>query len=51
MDAINDFETEIVVKPAGLTGGKGVKVQGQQLKELDEVKAYAKEVIENEEEE
>ena len=48
MSAIDDFETEIVVKPAGLTGGKGVQVQGIHLHNLDEVKAYSKDVITNE---
>ena len=34
-----------VIKPAGLTGGKGVKVMGEHLKTLDEGKAYITEVI------
>jgi phosphoribosylamine--glycine ligase len=32
---------EVVVKPDGLTGGKGVKVQGEQLPTLDDALAYA----------
>jgi phosphoribosylamine--glycine ligase len=35
----------IVVKPGGLTGGKGVKLLGEQLKDVDEAKAYAESVI------
>jgi phosphoribosylamine--glycine ligase len=30
----------LAVKPAGLTGGKGVKLTGEQLKDYDEAKAY-----------
>jgi len=45
LDAIKVFETDIVVKPAGLTGGKGVKVVGQQLKNLAEARDYALEVV------
>jgi len=37
---------EIVVKPAGLTGGKGVKIQGEHLGDGNEVKEYAREVLE-----
>lgn len=35
----------VVVKAAGLAGGKGVKVLGDQLKSLEEAKAYAKDVL------
>lgn len=48
LQAIDTFDSEIVVKPAGLTGGKGVKVQGQQLKDLYEVREYALECVEKE---
>jgi len=34
-----------VIKPAGLTGGKGVKVMGEHLKTLQEGKAYIEEVV------
>ena len=34
-----------VIKPAGLTGGKGVKVMGEHLKTLGEGKAYLEEVL------
>ncbi|MBI4399172.1 phosphoribosylamine--glycine ligase [Candidatus Micrarchaeota archaeon] len=37
---------EVAIKPAGLTGGKGVKVTGFQLKGLEEAKDYAREVLE-----
>ncbi len=43
---IDSFEGEVAVKPAGLTGGKGVKVMGEHLKSREEAKAYAREVIE-----
>jgi len=35
----------VAVKPAGLTGGKGVKVVGSQLKDGEAAKAYAAEVL------
>jgi phosphoribosylamine--glycine ligase len=34
-----------VIKPAGLTGGKGVKVMGEHLRSLEEGKAYLEEVL------
>jgi phosphoribosylamine--glycine ligase len=36
----------VAVKPVGLTGGKGVKVVGEQLNNTFEAKRYVKEVIE-----
>jgi phosphoribosylamine--glycine ligase len=42
---IDDFGMPVVVKPLGLTGGKGVKVVGYQLKDNEEAKAYAEELI------
>ncbi|WP_148883757.1 phosphoribosylamine--glycine ligase [Thermococcus aciditolerans] len=42
---IDDFGRPVVVKPLGLTGGKGVKVVGHQLRDNDEAKAYAEELI------
>jgi phosphoribosylamine--glycine ligase len=42
---VDNVSIELVVKPAGLTGGKGVKIQGEQLKDKEEVKAYAKEIL------
>ncbi|MFA6048347.1 MAG: phosphoribosylamine--glycine ligase [Candidatus Micrarchaeia archaeon] len=35
----------VAVKPSGLTGGKGVKVVGVQLKDTKEAKEYAREVL------
>lgn len=42
---IDDFGKDVVVKPIGLTGGKGVKIMGEQLKDAAEAKSYVKEVI------
>ncbi|WP_297509304.1 phosphoribosylamine--glycine ligase [Thermococcus sp.] len=42
---IDDFGKPVVVKPIGLTGGKGVKVVGYQLMDNEEAKAYAEELI------
>jgi phosphoribosylamine--glycine ligase len=36
---------DFVVKPAGLTGGKGVKVFGKQLKTIEEAKEYIKSLL------
>lgn len=36
---------EVVVKPDGLTGGKGVKVMGEHLKSVDEAYEYAKAIL------
>jgi phosphoribosylamine--glycine ligase len=41
-----DSLEEVVVKPAGLTGGKGVKVMGPHLKNKEEAKKYARETLE-----
>lgn len=38
---------EVVVKPDGLTGGKGVKVQGDHFQTKEEALAYAKEVLQS----
>ncbi len=43
---IRSFPGRLVVKPLGLTGGKGVRIEGEQLANKDEVVAYAREVIE-----
>ncbi|WP_297534759.1 phosphoribosylamine--glycine ligase [Thermococcus sp.] len=42
---IDDFGRPVVVKPIGLTGGKGVKVVGYQLRDNEEAKAYAEKLI------
>ena len=36
---------DVVVKPVGLTGGKGVRVMGSQLKDSEEAVRYAAEII------
>ena len=38
---------EIVVKPIGLTGGKGVKVQGEHLHSFEEIMEYVNEIFDN----
>jgi len=38
---------EIVVKPVGLTGGKGVKVQGEHLHTIEDIMEYINEIFEN----
>ena len=45
--AMKMFDTDLVVKPAGLTGGKGVKVQGEHLGDFADVRNYAYEIIQN----
>ncbi|ADT85013.1 phosphoribosylamine--glycine ligase [Thermococcus barophilus] len=42
---VDDFGKPVVVKPLGLTGGKGVKVVGYQLKDNEEAKEYAEHLI------
>ncbi|MCE5297184.1 MAG: phosphoribosylamine--glycine ligase [Euryarchaeota archaeon] len=37
---------EVAVKPVGLTGGKGVKVQGEHLRTIAEVEGYIDEIFE-----
>lgn len=37
---------DVAVKPSGLTGGKGVKVMGDQLPDLKAAKAYTSELLE-----
>ena len=37
---------DVAVKPSGLTGGKGVKVMGDQLPDLEAAKAYTNELLE-----
>jgi phosphoribosylamine---glycine ligase len=44
---IDDFGEDLVVKPVGLTGGKGVKIMGEHLADASEAKNYVKEIIEN----
>lgn len=42
---IRDRRMPIVVKPLGLTGGKGVKVMGPHLADLDAAERYARELL------
>lgn len=44
--ALVDELGAVAVKPIGLTGGKGVKVTGDQMKDRSETLAYVREVIE-----
>ncbi len=42
---IENLNGEVVVKPIGLTGGKGVKVAGDHFNDINETLTYVKEVI------
>ncbi|MFA6036140.1 MAG: phosphoribosylamine--glycine ligase [Candidatus Micrarchaeia archaeon] len=44
-EAIDGLNGNVAVKPAGLTAGKGVKVTGVQLKNGEEAKKYAADVL------
>jgi phosphoribosylamine--glycine ligase len=44
---LKTLSEEIVVKPIGLTGGKGVKVQGEHLHSFEETMEYINEIFEN----
>jgi len=51
-DRLEDFhawlrtaDIEFVIKPIGLTGGKGVRVWGDHFSSKDEAEAYAKEIL------
>lgn len=47
---LSDFEgsqTEVVVKPSGLTGGKGVKVMGEHFDSYDDAEGIAHEILED----
>lgn len=44
---LDNFNKDVVIKPVGLTGGKGVKIVGDHLKNNEEAKEYSKEVIDN----
>lgn len=44
---LKDCEIELVVKPVGLTGGKGVRVMGDHLADYDEVLEYGREILES----
>jgi len=42
---IDSLGKPVVVKPAGLTGGKGVRIVGEQLRDSNDAKEYAKEIL------
>ncbi|MCQ2052831.1 MAG: phosphoribosylamine--glycine ligase [archaeon] len=44
---VKDVDHEVVVKPVGLTGGKGVKVQGEHLHSPEDVVEYIDEIFKN----
>jgi phosphoribosylamine--glycine ligase len=46
-DFIDEFGQDVVVKPVGLTGGKGVKIVGEHLEDGEEAKKYVKEIVNN----
>lgn len=46
-DVIQSEGMEIVVKPAGLTGGKGVKVMGEHLRDFGDAKRYATQCLQS----
>ena len=43
--ALDELGDDVVVKPTGLTGGKGVKVFGEHLRSRDDTIAYAEEIL------
>jgi phosphoribosylamine--glycine ligase len=48
MDGVRDAIASmwpVAVKPIGLTGGKGVKVSGEHVRDVDEATAYAEECV------
>ncbi|TLZ54755.1 MAG: phosphoribosylamine--glycine ligase [Methanobacteriota archaeon] len=45
---LEDADIEFVIKPLGLTGGKGVRVWGDHFRTKGEAEAYAKEILEKE---
>jgi len=50
-EELNKFiekKINVAVKPVGLTGGKGVKVTGKQLNDVQEAKFYAAEILDKE---
>lgn len=44
---IDELDQEVVVKPIGLTGGKGVKIVGEHLEDNQDAKKYVQEIIDN----
>src|SRR3990172_3035724 len=44
---LSDCDFEFVIKPIGLSGGKGVKVWGDHFRSKDEAEVCAKEVLDH----
>jgi phosphoribosylamine--glycine ligase len=44
---IRELDSNVVLKPIGLTGGKGVRVSGDHFNGIDEAMTYINEVIDN----
>lgn len=44
-DALDDLGLDVVVKPVGLTGGKGVKVYGEHMMTRQDILGYGKEIL------
>lgn len=42
---LKDYDKDVVIKPIGLTGGKGVKVMGEHLMTHEDVLNYCQEII------
>lgn len=47
IEYIKSAPYQVAIKPVGLTGGKGVKVQGEQLRTLDDAIAYINEIFQH----
>ncbi len=45
-DFLDEFDKDVVIKPVGLTGGKGVKIVGDHLEDNNEAKEYARHIME-----
>ena len=47
IEYVRNVKYPVAIKPVGLTGGKGVKVQGDQLKDVEDTIAYIDEIFQN----
>jgi phosphoribosylamine--glycine ligase len=45
-DFLDEFDRDVVIKPVGLTGGKGVKIVGDHLEDNNDAKEYARHIME-----
>ncbi len=45
-DFLDEFDKDVVIKPVGLTGGKGVKIVGDHLEDNNDAKEYARHIME-----